>query len=400
MGLLYLTPTWPASDPWTDRSSPWNERMMAMLYDQLAVVACRQPPITRYGSRVPVVAIQEVPAPRWRRIARRLHLPVSSRPRSEQEVFAAIAGASDVDGVFVQFATTAIEFDGVLASLGKPVWVHCHGHDVTWDFRSFEFPHRPARGREYAAQVRALSRYAVLIANSQETARRLKEVGVPDGRVRLKYLGVDVPAEPPAQRTANGPVEILYVGRLVDCKGPDLTMRAFEIASARGLVGCLTIAGAGPMMPICEFLRARSPYRDRIRILGGVTPTDAARLRSSADIFTAHNCVGLLTRQVEAYGVSFVEAMASGLPVVTGASGGVCETVVDGVTGRLVEPGDTEAHASALLELARDAEMRAAMGRAGWQRARDEFSGERERLQLDAVLREPQVLPDALSGRG
>ncbi|WP_437731803.1 glycosyltransferase [Sorangium sp. So ce1335] len=72
-----------------------------------------------------------------------------------------------------------------------------------------------------------------------------------------------------------------------------------------------------------------------------------------------------------------LEAMAEGLPVVATAVGGMSEQVVDGVTGRLLPPGDAEAFAAALVELAGDPERRARMGAAGWERARERFSLER-----------------------
>ena len=74
------------------------------------------------------------------------------------------------------------------------------------------------------------------------------------------------------------------------------------------------------------------------------------------------------------------------MPVVGTRSGGVVETVVDGVTGVLVEPGDEAAQAAALLRLASDAELRRRMGAAAWQRARDCFSVERETAQLLEIL--------------
>jgi glycosyltransferase involved in cell wall biosynthesis len=75
-----------------------------------------------------------------------------------------------------------------------------------------------------------------------------------------------------------------------------------------------------------------------------------------------------------------VEAMAAGLPVVSGESGSLPEIVTDGVEGFLIPPGDVDAHADALLRLARDPDLRARMGMAGWARVRKDFS-------LDAEIR-------------
>jgi glycosyltransferase involved in cell wall biosynthesis len=72
--------------------------------------------------------------------------------------------------------------------------------------------------------------------------------------------------------------------------------------------------------------------------------------------------------------ISALEAMASARPVVASRVGGLCELVVDGVTGYLVPPGDTEALARRIAELAGDRERLAQMGMAAWRRAQSEFS--------------------------
>ena len=85
--------------------------------------------------------------------------------------------------------------------------------------------------------------------------------------------------------------------------------------------------------------------------------------------------------------MNIVEAMAAALPVVTGRSGGVCETVVDGETGFLIKPGDVESHAQALVKLAKSPELRGEMGRRGWERAGHLFTIEREMQELLKILR-------------
>jgi glycosyltransferase involved in cell wall biosynthesis len=84
--------------------------------------------------------------------------------------------------------------------------------------------------------------------------------------------------------------------------------------------------------------------------------------------------------------VAIVEAMAAGLPVVSCDIGGPAEIVRHGKTGILVAPGDVAAQADALLQLSRDPTLRSRMGRAGWQRARDCYSYEREKTRLLQIL--------------
>ena len=80
--------------------------------------------------------------------------------------------------------------------------------------------------------------------------------------------------------------------------------------------------------------------------------------------------------------------MASGLPVVGTSSGGVIEIIANGETGAVIEPGNVGAQAEWFLRLERDSELRATMGRAGWRRAAERFSLDREESALMQLLRQ------------
>jgi len=211
-------------------------------------------------------------------------------------------------------------------------------------------------------------------------------VGIAERRIEVKYLGVPVQQFSQTIRKSGSSVEILYLGRFIDCKGPDLTIQAFELACQMGLNGRLRMAGGGPMLDHCKTLCERSPFRDRIELLGAVDSATGEALRRTSDIFTVHNRIGPTSGQEEAYGVSVVEAMADGLPVVGTRSGGVIETVVDQVTGFLVTPSSVSEHARALLTLSRSSQLRFNMGKAGHQRAKELFSEVKEKSRIEELL--------------
>jgi len=100
----------------------------------------------------------------------------------------------------------------------------------------------------------------------------------------------------------------------------------------------------------------------------------------------------------ETFGISVIEAMAFGLPVVATNVGGLPEVVEDGVTGILVPPGDSEALAEGLIRLLSDADLRRRMGRAGQDRVRSEFTVDRIVDQTLAVYE--SVIRNARVSRG
>jgi glycosyltransferase involved in cell wall biosynthesis len=117
----------------------------------------------------------------------------------------------------------------------------------------------------------------------------------------------------------------------------------------------LEIVGDGPARPEVE--QALAPLGARVFYSGALNSTPVATRLAAADLFVwpAIN---------EAFGLALLEAQASGLPVVAGASGGVSDIVVPEMTGRLVTPGDAEAFAAAVRGLLDDPAARQRMGEA------------------------------------
>ena len=323
-------------------------------------------------------------------------LPPALRPVSRWNITSLVPGAGSkqlartikelaIDVVFCHYATTAVHFRKVWDEVPVPLLIHCHGYDVTWT-KGRLLGLINSRGPRYQGWLRRLANRALYVANSNFTKSRMTAVGIAERRIEVKYLGVPVQQFSQTIRKSGSSVEILYLGRFIDCKGPDLTIQAFELACQMGLNGRLRMAGGGPMLDHCKTLCERSPFRDRIELLGAVDSATGEALRRTSDIFTVHNRIGPTSGQEEAYGVSVVEAMADGLPVVGTRSGGVIETVVDQVTGFLVTPSSVSEHARALLTLSRSSQLRFNMGKAGHQRAKELFSEVKEKSRIEELL--------------
>ncbi len=128
-----------------------------------------------------------------------------------------------------------------------------------------------------------------------------------------------------------------------------------------------------------EVTRALAPLGDRVVWAGGLGPAALARHLGAADL-----CVWPAVN--EAFGMALLEAQASGLPVVAGASGGVAQIVAPGVSGLLVPPGDAAGFAAAVRQLIVDRDLRARFAAAARQRVVAEHDLSAAARRLAAVF--------------
>ena len=200
-------------------------------------------------------------------------------------------------------------------------------------------------------------------------------------RIRVVHMGVDLeryrPVERPPRR--DGETRVLVVARLVRHKGHAVLLRALARLREEGLVLQLTVAGDGEERRALAALAKDLGIDRQVRFLGAVGQDDLPGLYAASDVF----CLPTLA---EAVGVVNMEAMATGLPVVSSRLMGVPELVEDGVSGVLVEPGEPTQLADALRTLAGHPELRARMGQAGRRKVEAEFDATAEAAKLSGLL--------------
>jgi D-inositol-3-phosphate glycosyltransferase len=223
-----------------------------------------------------------------------------------------------------------------------------------------------------------------VIAQCSDELGELVALGVPRRSIRLVPSGVDATRFTPAGPSAlpRGTGRILSVGRLVERKGyADLieAMRLLPDAEA-------VIVGGPPadeleQDAVAQHLRALAENRgvaERVRLTGAVTREEMPQWYRSADLVAC-------PAWYEPFGLTPLEAMACGVPVVAYAVGGLVDTVVDSVTGYLVPPRDHHTLAKTLRELLADPVRRLEFGAAAVDRAAECYSWSRTADQLIAV---------------
>ena len=226
-----------------------------------------------------------------------------------------------------------------------------------------------------------------VVATCSDEVFELRRLGLPTDRVSIVPCGVDTsvftPRGPVAPRSDRK--RLLVLGRLVERKGQDDAVRALRAVPDAELV---VVGGpppdavdADPEVRRLRAVAAEEGVADRLVFAGAVPRADVPAWVRSADVVLA-------VPWYEPFGITPLEAMACGRPVVATAVGGLVDTVADGVTGELVPPRDPERLGEALAALLADDERRAAYGAAGVKRARARYRWSRVVADTEAVYRQ------------
>jgi glycosyltransferase involved in cell wall biosynthesis len=211
------------------------------------------------------------------------------------------------------------------------------------------------------------------IAISAAVRDRLVSDGVPRRKITIVHEGVDI------KRIAGLPAGNIHaelylpthspvvgsVGALVAQKAPHDLIEAAALVVRSVPDARFVILGEGELRPALE-RQIHEHHLERHVMLAGFRD-DAQQLIKDFDVFA-------MSSVQEGMCTSLVDAMAASRPAVVTAAGGMPEVVADGETGYVVPPRDPEAMAARLVALLKDAGLRARMGAAGLQRARELFS--------------------------
>ena len=208
-------------------------------------------------------------------------------------------------------------------------------------------------GRWLKRRVVAAAR--VVTVMNADMADRVRELGGRD--VRVMPMGARFSTVTPSPASAESPLRLLAVGRLVPKKGFDVLLGA--LASVPDAV--LTIVGDGPSG--AELRESAARLGDHVTFAGqlGRSELDAAYAAADVAVFPS---VPAASGDQDGLPVAMLEAMGSGLAVIASDLPGLSEAIEDGVSGVLVPAGDSDALATAIGEVAGDLGKRRALGEA------------------------------------
>ena len=263
-----------------------------------------------------------------------------------------------------------------------------HGHEIGWA----ALPGTRQLLRRIGTSV------DVLTYLGDYTRRRLAKALPPGVRLEQLTPGVDIDMFRPdidgsAVRERHGlgdrPV-VVCVSRLVPRKGQDVLIDAWPAVLATVPDAVLLVVGGGSLQPKLERRARERGVHDSVVITGGVPWPELPAHFAAADLFAMPCRTRWAGFDVEGLGIVYLEASATGLPVIAGASGGAPDAVLAGETGLVVNGADVAATAAAVGSLLQDSDRRRAMGAAGRSWVEKQWQWAQIAARLRGWLFEPE----------
>ena len=253
--------------------------------------------------------------------------------------WAATLDPDDVDHIHSQWIHSA----GTVAMygawlLGKPFSFTGHAADLF---------------RNRVALRDKIKRAEFIVCISEFHRKFFLDNGAKPEQLFITYCGINPDHFKPNLRTRKKgePVHILSSGRLVEKKGFDVLIEACKIMEDRGFDFRCTIGGSGPLeQPLKDHVQ-RVGLGDKINVTGQlIKQEDIPTFMADGDIYALH-CVWSKDNDVDGLPQMLMEAMACGLPAISTYLVGIPDLVAHEKTGLLVQPGDAEGLADAIMRM-------------------------------------------------
>lgn len=261
--------------------------------------------------------------------------------------------------------------------LGIPFVVSVHGLDVFSDVQVGGWSGKMCR-RIAQRTYSAASRVSCI---SERVREQVLQGMSRTCRTSVVYNGVDPQLFSPSEEGNPGAPMILSVGNLIPIKGHDVLIRATASLTSEFPELRLEIIGEGPQYSALQALAADLQIEERVHFLGKCPRAEVAAAMRRCTIFA------LLSRY-EGLGCVYLEAMATGKPVIGCRGQGIAEVILHGSNGFLVGPDNERELSLAIAMLLGDESRRLALGRAARDTILERFTLNQQAESLSRIYRE------------
>jgi phosphatidylinositol alpha-1,6-mannosyltransferase len=261
-----------------------------------------------------------------------------------------------------------------------------HGHEAGWASLpgARALLRRIGDGADVLTYLGEYTRDRIAAGLSPAAAARMRRLapgvdetvfhaGAGGAEIRARYGLVDRPV-------------VVCVSRLVPRKGQDALIHAWPHVLRAVPDAALLLVGGGPYRPALERLRTELDVAASVRITGTVPWEELPAHYDAGDVFAMPCRTRRHGLDVEGLGIVYLEASATGLPVIAGDSGGAPDAVLHGETGRVVDGRSVAAVAASVVELLRNPAGAAAMGKKGRSWVEREWRWEVQARRFAALL--------------
>jgi colanic acid/amylovoran biosynthesis glycosyltransferase len=291
-------------------------------------------------------------------------------------LLALLQGRGRYDLAHAHFGPVANNIRFVRELWRVPLVVSFHGYDVgAWP--------REKGGAVYSRLFRTAD---IVTANSRYTRDRLEALGCPPAKICVLHMGLDLAEFCFRERTppANGCVELLSVGRLVEKKGFEYSIRVMPRLREEHPGIHYSIVGDGPLREHLRALAVELGVHDVVSFLGAGGETSVRQKMEEAHILVAPS-ITAEGGDVEGQGLVLQEAQACGLPVLATDHNGFPEGILPGRSGFLVPERDVDALAERLSYMIERGMQWSEWGRAGRRHVEQNYDIRKLSLQLESI---------------
>jgi len=274
--------------------------------------------------------------------------------------------------IHAHFGTDGLVAIPLAKKLGVPLITTFHGFDITINTPLNHYRRNRHQVWEHSHKVIAVSKF---IKN------QLLEKGCPESKIIQHYIGVDCdrfsPSPNPPQKG-----KIVFIGRLVDKKGARHLIQAMPKIQASVPYAQLEIIGDGPLRSALE--KEAKALRANTIFTGKKPPEFVVNELKTAEVLCAPSVTATSGDQ-EGLPISIMEALASGVPVISSYSAGIAEAISDGENGYLLEEADQEGIANRIINLLTNPELRSSQAKHARQTALEKFNLARQCQKLEKI---------------
>lgn len=264
----------------------------------------------------------------------------------QKKYFYNVLKKNNVALIHAHFGPSAIEILPVAERLGIPLIVTFHGYDAS----------SLLKNKTYIKNLKGLLAYSYVITVSKYIYAKLLKLNANPGRMQILHCSIDLNRFRYVQRipafikmNKNEEIVFLQISNFVEKKGHIFTIQAFGKFFKTYGKSKLILGGDGPLLKNIKALCENLKITDKVEFYGTVKPDDVFSLMRNSDIFVHHS---VTTKSGDEEGIPTVimEAMATGLPVVSTYHSGIPELIDNNVNGFLVKEGDIDEYSEAILK--------------------------------------------------